>query len=276
MTKSLNTRAINKFSDEKNIRNQRLILGDCLSKLEKLEANSVDVVVTSPPYNIGLAYNTYRDTKSENDYEQWVYEVAIQIKRVLKDNGSFFLNVGSTNKNPWTSMVLAQKLKSIYSLQNNIVWVKSISINDETYGHFKPINSRRFLNNNYENIFHFTKSNDVQLDRLAVGVPYKYKSNIKRFSQVGDLRCAGNVWFIPYKTTQSRTDKFNHPGTYPVELAVRCINLHGAKGATVLDPFLGSGTTLVAAAQIGCKGIGIDIDSEYLNIAFERIKNGEK
>src|SRR5690606_1924398 len=93
----------------------------------------------------------------------------------------FFLNIGATNKNPWLAFDVASQAREIFHLQNHIIWAKSISIGDDTIGHFKPITSQRFLNNLYEDVFHFTKTGAVALDRRAIGVPFKYKSNIKRF-----------------------------------------------------------------------------------------------
>jgi site-specific DNA-methyltransferase (adenine-specific) len=111
----------------------------------------------------------------------------------------------------------------------------------------------------------------VKLDRLAIGVPFKDKSNIARRGHAQDLRCRGNTWFIPYDTVQSRAEKFHHPGTFPVTLPRWCIRLHGQPDATVLDPFAGTGTTVVAAALEGARGIGIELDPSYLAIARERV-----
>jgi site-specific DNA-methyltransferase (adenine-specific) len=112
----------------------------------------------------------------------------------------------------------------------------------------------------------------VVLDRLAIGVPYKDKSNIARRGHPRDLRCRGNTWFIPYETVQSKEEKFHHPGTFPVDLPRWCIRLHGRRPAVVLDPFMGTGTTLVAADREGVRGIGIEIDPAYVAIARERLE----
>jgi site-specific DNA-methyltransferase (adenine-specific) len=163
-------------------------------------------------------------------------------------------------------------LRDLFVLQNDIVWVKSISIGDNSWGHFKPINSGRYLNHCHESIFHFTKSGDVQIDRLAVGVPFVYKSNITRWkSNKSDKRCGGNVWFLPYTTVKSKDQKYNHPAGYPVSLAEKCISLHGIANPVVIDPFLGSGTTLEACKKLSCSGIGIEIDNEYCKISSERL-----
>jgi site-specific DNA-methyltransferase (adenine-specific) len=256
-----------------SIGQQEVILGDCLVELLKLPQESVDVVVTSPPYNIGIAYRSYEDRRPRAEYLEWLTAVGRQLIRVLRPEGSFFLNVGSTNSDPWVAMDVASAFRDIFVLQNHIAWVKSVSIGNDTHGHFKPITSPRYLNQNHEAIFHFTKAGTTEIDRLAVGVPFKDKSNIARWGHARDKRCAGNVWFIPYKTVKSKAQKFDHPAGFPVELPARCIRLHGVKGATVvLDPFLGAGSTLVAAASLGCKGIGIEMDPEYAEISVARLR----
>ncbi|HKS31188.1 MAG TPA: DNA methyltransferase, partial [Chthoniobacterales bacterium] len=142
-------------------------------------------------------------------------------------------------------------------------------------GHFKPINSRRFLNDCHEYAFHFTKSGHVELDRLALGVPYQDKSNIARWSHTGgeDLRCRGNTWFVPYETIQSREKERPHPATFPVQLAEWCIKLHGvSRVQRMLDPFLGIGNSASAAQRCAVKRfVGFEIDEAYLAEAKRRI-----
>ena len=135
------------------------------------------------------------------------------------------------------------------------------------------------MNNVHESIFHFTHDGTVEIDRLAIGVPFKDKSNIARWKHGRDRRCAGNAWFVPYETVQSKARKFNHPAGFPAALAERCLRLHGVDGAVVLDPFLGSGTTLVAAERLGMRGTGIEIDPVYAVTAARRLRaeiNGDE
>lgn len=255
-----------------HIGSQRIICGDCLTELQVIPAESVDAVVTSPPYNIGVRYRSYEDRKPRADYLCWLSEVGRQLHRVLKPEGSFFLNVGSTNADPWIVMDVAGAFRDRFVLQNHITWVKSVSIGQDTVGHFKPITSRRYLNQNHEAIFHFTKSGNVDLDRLGVGVPFKDKSNIARWGHAKDRRCAGNTWFIPYTTVKSKAQKFDHPAGFPIELPTRCLKLHGRSKATVLDPFAGTGTTLVAARRLGHSAIGIELDRQYAETAVARLQ----
>ena len=248
-----------------------LYQGDCVQVMEQLPPDSVDVVVTSPPYNIGLAYRTYGDRRAEEDYLDWMVVVATGIRRVMRPNASFFLNITGSSAMPWLPFELIVRLRRLFRLQNHITWVKSISIGDDTKGHFKPINSQRFLHRNHEHVFHLTQDGAVPLKRLAVGVPFKDKSNIARRNHGQDLRCRGDSWFIPYDTVRSRTQKFDHPGTFPVMLPRMCMRLHGRPHPVVLDPFMGTGTTLLAAAEEGGRGIGIDVDGSYVEIARARL-----
>jgi len=253
---------------------------DCIAGMSRLTDQSVDVVVTSPPYNIGVRYRQFSDRQDRRSYLKWCAEWAAQIERVLNPNGSFFVNIGGAPSNPMLPHEIVMTLRELFVLQNTIHWIKSITIEDReeevrSYGHFKPISSKRFLNDCHEYIFHFTKTGHVELDRHAIGVPYQDKSNIARWRHTrgSDVRCRGNTWFIPYETIQNREKERPHPATFPVQLAERCIKLHGISGVeTMLDPFLGIGNSAVAATRCGVKKfIGFEIDESYLAEAKRRL-----
>jgi site-specific DNA-methyltransferase (adenine-specific) len=256
---------------------------DCIEGMSRLKSESVDLVVTSPPYNLGIGYTQYADRQDRQSYLHWCAKWAAQIQRILRSNGSFFLNIGSAPSNPMLPHQIVIELTSASSgffLQNTIHWIKSIAVENrkgdlQSHGHFKPINSKRFLNDCHEHIFHFTKSGRVEIDRLALGVPYQDKSNIARWSHTcgSDLRCRGNTWFVPYETIQSREKERPHPATFPVQLAEWCIRLHGvSRIETMLDPFLGIGNSAVAAQRCGVKKfIGFEIDEGYLEEAKRRL-----
>ncbi len=248
-----------------------LLQGDCLDVLASMPEASVDVIVTSPPYNLGIAYSTYGDKRDEADYLEWMVRVAAALRRVLRPDGSFFLNVAGSSTQPWLPFELIVRLRPMFALQNHIAWVKSIALPGDAVGHFKPVPGERFLHRNHEQLFHLTHRGDVRLDRLAVGVPYKDKSNIARRGHAQDSRCRGDTWFVPYPTVQARAEKFSHPGTFPLDLPRWCIRLHGKPGAVVLDPFAGAGTTLLAAVQEGCRAIGVEIDGDYVSTAERRL-----
>jgi site-specific DNA-methyltransferase (adenine-specific) len=257
---------------------------DCLIGMkENLQEASVDVVVTSPPYNIGVRYGSYSDSLPREKYLEWIEQVGKGVRRVLADDGSFFLNVGNKPKDQWIAWDVAGVLRKHFVLQNVMHWVKSIAINkadvgnypnitgDIAVGHFKPIVSERFLNDCHEYIFHFTKTGGVHLDKLAVGIPYQDKTNIGRWkSATADRRDRGNTWFIPYETIQSKSDR-PHPATFPVKLPEMCIKLHGG-AKLVMDPFTGIGSTAVAALRSASSFVGFEIDRDYLEEAIERLQ----
>jgi len=248
-----------------------VVCGDCLTVLPTLAAETVDVVVTSPPYNLGISYRGYDDRRAEDEYLDWLIRVAGEVRRVMKQDASFFLNISGSSSAPWLPFELIVRLRPLFVLQNHITWIKSIATKRDSVGHFKPVGGQRFLHHNHEHIFHLTLSGDVKLDRLAIGVPFKDKSNIARRGHAKDLRCRGNTWFIPYDTVQSKAAKFHHPSTFPVALPRWCIRLHGRENPLVLDPFMGTGTTMVAAELEGARGIGIDMDPSYVAIAQGRL-----
>ena len=251
------------------INKQNLIHGDCVQIMKDMPESQFDVVVTSPPYNLDMPYATYEDKLPKNHYLTWMNDVFAQIKKVLIDDGSFFLNMGAST-DPWLDLEVFNLLKDKLFLQNKIIWVKSITVDGKTTGHFKPVTSDRFLNRTWESIYHFSKTGKVKIDRLAVGVEYADKSNIKRWESKQDKRCDGNTWFIPYSTINHGSERGKHPATFPVGLPERCIKLHGIKeNMKVLDPFVGIGTSLVACKNLDVYGTGIDIDLDYLNTAIK-------
>jgi site-specific DNA-methyltransferase (adenine-specific) len=290
-------------------------LQDCVEGMLALPEKSVDIVTTSPPYNLDIAYSTYKDNTPRQEYLNWLDEVFAAVKYCLKDNGHFWLNMGYSNIDPWVGMDVANVARQHFVLQNNFIWVKSIAIDDITSGHFKPINSNRFANATWEHLFHFTKTGDITCDKLRVGVPYMWDSNIDTstrikgklakkygFVNINDFnktasadvkakfevhlaeklanktpkpttRCRGNTWFVPYDTiTNSKNYRGTHPATYPVALIEQCIKFSGLTSGILIDPFMGSGTSAIAAINCHMDYIGFDIYAEYKQFAEDRIK----
>ncbi len=255
--------------------------GDGLSGMRALASRSVDVVVTSPPYNLGTRYAAYDDTIPREAYLNWIDLWASIVKETLADEGSLFLNIGGKPSDPAVPFQVLNIAQKHFRLQNVIHWVKSIAIQKEDVGnypgitgdigvgHFKPINSPRFLNDCHEYIFHLTKRGDVKLDRLAVGVEYQDKSNLSRWKSARqDLRCRGNTWFVPYKTIKSRERQRPHPATFPVKIPKMCIQLHGLERADlVADPFCGIGMVALACMDLDVDFVGFEIDRTYFEQA---------
>jgi len=261
--------------------------GDCLEVLAELEPATIGVVVTSPPYNLGIKYRSYRDDIPRREYLNWTDRWIRAVTRTLAPQGSLFLNVGAKPTDPWIPLEVAQVARRRLKLQNTIHWVKSIAIDrdaagagspidrDVAVGHYKPINSDRFVNDCHEYIFHFSPAGRTRLDRKAVGVPYQDPSNITRWAAAGEgLRCRGNTWFIPYETIQSRDRDRPHPASFPPKVPEQCVRLHGLdRAGLILDPFLGLGSSAIAAARLGINFVGIELDEYYLREAVKRVKS---
>jgi site-specific DNA-methyltransferase (adenine-specific) len=265
----------------------RFYLGDCLEVLRSLTPGSISVIVTSPPYNLGVRYRSYDDTLPRDQYLEWTGAWIQAAGRALDPAGSLFLNVGAKPTDPWTALDVAQAARPHLQLQNTIHWIKSIAIDrdaagaaaglarDLNVGHYKPINSDRFLNDCHEFVFHFTPAGRTALDRRAIGVRYQDASNVGRWrGAANNRRCRGNTWFIPYDTIQSRDKDRPHPATFPPRVPEYCVRLHGlARTKVMLDPFLGLGSSALAAAQLGVDFVGIEIDKHYLAEAIARVKH---
>jgi site-specific DNA-methyltransferase (adenine-specific) len=264
----------------------RFYLADCLDVFRQQAAHSVDVIVTSPPYNLGIEYGRYQDTMPRSDYLEWTNAWVAAAARVLAPEGSLFLNVGSKPSDPWTALDVAQAVRAHLKLQNIIHWVKSIAIDQQSagaaagltrdlaVGHYKPINSDRFLNDCHEFVFHFTPKGATPLERLALGVAYQDQSNVTRWRAATEgIRCRGNTWFIPYETIQRRDRDRPHPATFPSKLPEQCLRLHGVPRIRVaMDPFTGLGSSAVACARLGVNFIGSEIDEIYLAEAVTRTR----
>jgi len=252
---------------------------DVMDGLREIKDETVDVVVTSPPYNLGKKYRSSTDKMKREDYLSWTTCWCKEAERILKPGGSFFLNMGSYSKWPTQShdvIHMLTRVHHLFHLQNTFHWIKAITVGDKSHGHFTPVSSPRYVNKLHEYVFHLTKSGAVRLDRLALGVPYEDKSNINRWghTQGADLRCRGDVWFIPYKTIQSRDKHRPHPATFPPELATNCILVHHGDNLIVADPFVGVGNSGVGAFRSGkvTQFYGVDLDDFYIDETAKKLE----
>ena len=182
---------------------------DCVSGMQRIPDGAVNLIVTSPPYNLGVDYgqDTTTKPKSITWSGQWPGRRSAP---TLDENGSLFLNLGGSPSNPLLPHEVVIELRKLFVLQNTIHWIKSITVTtpkggEISAGHFKPINSKRFLNNCHEYIFHLTKTGKKPIDRLGVGVAYTDKSNIARWGHTNhqDKRCRGTTGIFhtrPFRT----------------------------------------------------------------------------
>ncbi len=249
-----------------------LFRGDCRDLIPQIPDEFVNLVVTSPPYNLG---KPYEKRLQMSEYIEQQEQVIQQCARVLKGNGSLCWQVGNYVENS-RIVPLDILLYPIFSsvglqLRNRIVW------------HFEHgLHTTKRFSGRYEVILWFTKSSDNIFNLDSVRVPQKYP-NKKYFKgpkkgeysghQLG--KNPGDVWMIP-NVKANHVEKTAHPCQFPVELIERLILALTNKGDWVLDPFMGVGTTAIAALMHGRKPIGAEIVPEYIEIANKRLKDGEQ
>lgn len=246
--------------------------GDCLDLLPYIPSSFVKLVVTSPPYNLGKPYEKRLDLDEYLAQQRRVIEECV---RVLHDQGSICWQVGNyVDKGEIIPLdiVLYPIFTSLgLHLRNRIVW---------HFGH--GLHASRRFSGRYEVILWFTKRNDYTFNLDAVRVPQKYpaKKHYKgpkkgEFSGNPLGKNPGDVWEIP-NVKANHVEKTPHPCQFPVELIERLVLSMTDEGDWVLDPFIGVGTTAIAALMHNRKAIGAEIVSDYIRIARERIHLAEK
>lgn len=241
---------------------------DALSFLKGLPDRSVDLLVTSPPYFMGKEYDRSCDV---NDFVAIHDRLLSEVVRVTKNGGSICWQVGSHVQDnvviPLDAVVYSVFSKSKeLALRNRIVW---------TFGHGAHCPKR--FSGRHETILWFTKGKSYHFDLDSVRVPQKYpgKKHYKgerRGEPSGNPlgKNPGDVWDIP-NVKAGHVEKTAHPCQFPVGLVQRLVKALCPKGGHVIDPYLGSGSTAVAALLEGCHFSGCDIHPKYLKIARSRV-----
>jgi len=262
-----------------------LHVGDVVDGCPLIADNSVDLSICSPPY---FSKDGYSDDLMVALGRVWA--------RTLKPGGRAYLNFAQIKEKldrPLNAQrAVMRGAAGALAPGQEIIWVKSIAVGgwEETCpaagcgqkfevetlsrGHFQPINSEQLLNYCWEHIFCFIKkpvSESLPLARRSVGVQFTDKSNLTRGNrgQHGDLHCGGDIWWMPYETT-GPTLKKEHRHGFPLELPKRVIKLSGIpKGSLVMDPFMGGGTSAIAARELGMRACGYD-KSEFIVDAVKK------
>jgi site-specific DNA-methyltransferase (adenine-specific) len=273
-----------------NLPKNQIICGDCLEVMKDWPDGCVDLVIFSPPYNVGKSYKGFIDEKSWDDYYEETAHVISMSYRILVKGGTIAINVppvikwqpdhkyartwtGFDNKYKWHRgpeerngkariEPIAMKIQRIMlqidtHLRESIVWVKGTSAIAICSGNQMGCDSDPYLRGAHELILLGSKEQWFHRGgtgrRGADAVPYSDYTK--------------DVWFI-----QNQSNNL-HPATFPEEIPLRLIHLFcHADDCIVLDPFCGSGTTCVAAKKLGRRYIGIDISEEYCQIARERLR----
>ena len=245
-----------------------LFTGDCLTLLAEIPPQSVQLVVTSPPYNIGKRY------ERRTTLARYLRDQAAVIGRcveLLRDGGSICWQVGNHVAGPQEVLPLDIALFPIFAahglkLRNRIVW------------HFEHgLHCSKRFSGRYETILWFTRGNAYTFNLDPIRVPQKYPGK-KHFKgpNAGKLSChplgknPGDVWIIP-NVKHNHIEKTMHPCQFPVELVERLVLALTNEGDLVLDPYMGVGSTAVAAVLHDRRAAGADVVPDYIDIARTRV-----
>jgi len=219
---------------------------DCLEVMKQFDEKSFDLVLTSPPYEDfnGAGYGgKTKDILFLKLYSEFFDEVLKQIARIIRENGQFYLNL--KNKTLNKKLITPHWLEFIegfneFDFKSFVIWKYSGSFDS----------SKKRLHNDYEIIYHLSKGDDIILN-----------------ADKEDRDPLTSIWYIPH-SIKNRL----HPVQMPEKVAEKMIRLSSNQSDIILDPFMGSGTTLVASKKLGRKAVGIEISKKYCEIAVERLK----
>ncbi len=231
--------------------------------MDELPDNSIHLTVTSPPYNVGKDYDEDLTLK---DYLSFLNEVWKEIHRVLVPGGRFCLNIANLGRKPYIplhSFIIKDLLDIGYLMRGEIIWDKSASAGTSTAWGSWQSSSNPTLRDIHEYILVFSKDN-FQRPKIK-----DRENSIKRDEF---LEYTKSIWSFPTVSAK----KTGHPAPFPVELPYRCIQFYTYTNEIVLDPFLGSGQTALAAIKSNRYFIGYEIQKEYVILAEKRIKEFQR
>ena len=238
------------------------IYNDDFLNTVSLTEKSVDLVITSPPYNLGVHYGTYDDKIPYEAYlkftEQWLEKCYM----LMKDDGRFCLNVPLTRNNKGGQQsvyadILAIAKKIGWNHYSSVVWYKQNISRRTAWGSWISASAPNII---------------APVEMIAILYKDQWKKKNKGKSDITRdefIDWTNGVWSFRGESRK----KIKHPSPFPLQLPRRCIKLFSYVTDVVVDPFLGSGTTLLACLQTDRKGIGIEIDPQYCEVAKERTLN---
>lgn len=269
-----------------------LRLGDCFELIKDLPNNSVDLVVTSPPYSDIVNYGSKVKNKNVNEYVEWILPLFSEIHRVLKPSGSFILNINDKCENGYRStyifdLICENNRRTNLKLYDTYFWHKKNGI---------PNGGNKRFRNMTEYIFHFckdAKKMKFYMDRVLKEPSESYQERmkyeigtqgevvegvrIKKKVQINDIggKIRPDNVFRFSTAGASRDNTIKHPAPFNKELPIYFINLLTDSGDVVLDPFSGIGTTGVACSELDRDYIGFELNETYYDFSKKRISNND-
>jgi len=240
--------------------NNLLIFNDDVLKIQSIPENSVDLIVTSPPYNVDIKYNSHNDQITYGEYLEFSYKWLSRCFEWLKDDGRLCLNIPlDKNKGGQQSVgadftTIAKKIG--YKYHSTIIWNEGNISRRTAWGSWLSASAPYVI---------------APVELIIILYKNSWKKNNKKQSDISKeefIEWTNGLWTFQ---GQSKKGAGGHPAPFPIELPKRCIKLFSFVGDVVLDPFLGSGTTLIASYLNKRKGIGIDIDISYCDLAVKRL-----
>ncbi len=251
-----NVKYIENPIEEKNINK---IFCKSSESMDELPDNSVHLMVTSPPYNVGKDYD---DNLSLDEYRELLKRVFKETYRVLVPGGRACINIANLGRKPYIplhSFIIEDMHKIGFLMRGEVIWDKGSSASPSTaWGTWLKANNP-VLRDVHEYILVFSKETFTRKNLT------KRKSTITKEEF---LEFTKSVWHF----SAERASKVGHPAPFPVELPYRLIQLYTFEGDVVLDPFVGAGTTCIAALKTKRKYVAYDIDEKYCKLAERRIK----
>jgi adenine-specific DNA-methyltransferase len=255
----------NKYTPESNV---VVYSGDCINLLATIPDNSIQLIVTSPPYNIG---KEYEKRLKLHLYAEQQRAVITECIRVLSPEGSICWQIGNYVDNgsiiPLDMVLFPIFRDAGLKMRNRIIW---------RFEH--GLHCAKRLSGRYETIIWFTKSDNYYFDLDPIRIPQKYPGKkyfrgprTGQYSSNPKGKNPGDVWEIP-NVKNNHVEKTEHPCQFPVELIERLVLSMTKEGDRVLDPFLGTGTSIIAAIRHNRKGLGAEIFDKYIDISVNRIK----
>lgn len=240
---------------------------DCLNKIGELENNSINLVITSPPYNVDLgnnkynknSYSLYKDNKEHAEYINWLKEIFKELKPKLKSDGRVCINIGDGKNGgvPTSSDIIQFMSNELnYIPLTHIIWNKKQTSNRAAWGSFCSPKAPSYPSP-FEHILIFANKEK--------SLTHAGETDITKEEFI---KYAYGLWeFAP----ENKAKKIGHPAPFPEELPYRLIKMNSYIGDTILDMFMGSGTTGVVCKKTNRNFIGIELDEKYFRIAEERI-----